>query len=114
MFKDIDKEADGEIYYREMVTYLKSLDRDMDQQSNPLVSLVPYLKILVLNTLMRFFLKQKPGCFSKKLESFDFTIADFDKLKSVIFISIIFIIISSTVQLFRTGVKIRLHLRLIF
>jgi Ca2+-binding EF-hand superfamily protein len=41
MFKDIDKEADGEIYYREMVTYLKSLDRDMDQQSNPLVSLVP-------------------------------------------------------------------------
>ena len=63
MFKDIDKEADGEIYYREMVTYLKSLDRDMDQQSNPLVSLVPYLKILVLNTLMRFFFKAKAWLF---------------------------------------------------
>ncbi len=60
MFKDIDKEADGEIYYREMVTYLKSLDRDMDQQSNPLVCL-----ILVLNALTQFFFKQRPCYFFK-------------------------------------------------
>jgi hypothetical protein len=64
MFKDIDKEADGEIYYREMVTYLKSLDRDMDQQSNPLVGLVPVYnrRFKCFNAV---FLQQRPVCFSK-------------------------------------------------
>ncbi len=34
MFNDIDKEADGEIYYNEMVNYLRSLNRDLDQDNN--------------------------------------------------------------------------------
>jgi Ca2+-binding EF-hand superfamily protein len=37
MFNEIDKEADGEIYYREMVNHLHSLNSNLDQESNPQV-----------------------------------------------------------------------------
>ena len=40
MFEEIDKEADGEIYYREMVNHIRSLNRDMDQESNPQVGVL--------------------------------------------------------------------------
>ena len=37
MFNEIDKESDGEIYYREMVNHLHSLNSDLDQEHNPQV-----------------------------------------------------------------------------
>jgi hypothetical protein len=34
MFEEIDKEEDGEVYYREVVDYLRSVNQDMDQELN--------------------------------------------------------------------------------
>jgi predicted RNA-binding protein Jag len=34
MFDEIDKEEDGEVYYREVVDYLKSVNQDMDYEIN--------------------------------------------------------------------------------
>jgi Ca2+-binding EF-hand superfamily protein len=34
MFDDIDKEEDGEVYYREVVDYLRSVNQDMDNELN--------------------------------------------------------------------------------
>ena len=39
MFNEIDKESDGEIYYKEMVNHLNSLNNDLDQSNNPQVNL---------------------------------------------------------------------------
>ena len=46
MFNEIDKESDGEIYYREMVSHLDSLNNDLDQENNPQVNLVAKLSDL--------------------------------------------------------------------
>ena len=34
MFDEIDKEEDGEVYYREVVDYLRSVNQDMDNELN--------------------------------------------------------------------------------
>jgi Ca2+-binding EF-hand superfamily protein len=44
IFNEIDKEADGEIYYREMVNHLQSLNKDLDRDTNPQVLIEKYKK----------------------------------------------------------------------
>ena len=34
MFEEIDKEEDGEVYYKEVVDYLRSVNQNMDQELN--------------------------------------------------------------------------------
>jgi hypothetical protein len=57
MFEEIDKEEDGEVYYREVVDYLRSVNQDMDQELNlkvtpSLDTILPivYMRLIVIPT----------------------------------------------------------------